>query len=175
MPTAPTLGNPPLFESEPETGAQPPVLAGMVLQPSKQVLLSLDYWNIKRTDLIAEIGDDVMLANSTKYANLIHRDEDQYIDYIDLYKENRGAQKAAGIDLTIDYKGVKTWAGNFGGRLSGTYVTDSKIQNEKGEPLRQQSGPLCHRRRGAALAPYHHLDWDRPVCGQPVEYLQQRL
>jgi iron complex outermembrane receptor protein len=36
---------------------------GMVLQPSKQVLLSLDYWNIKRTDLIAEIGDDVMLAN----------------------------------------------------------------------------------------------------------------
>ena len=107
--------------------------AGMVLQPSKLVMLSLDYWNIKRTDLISEIGDDIVLANPAKYGSLVHRDEDDYIDYIDMYKENRGAQKAAGIDLTIDYKGVQTWAGRFGGRLSGTYVTDSKIQNAPGD------------------------------------------
>ncbi|WP_229215616.1 TonB-dependent receptor [Duganella sp. CY15W] len=106
---------------------------GMVLQPSKQVMLSLDYWNIKRTDLIAEVGDDIVLANPAKYGNLVHRDEDGYIDYIDMYKENRGAQKAAGLDLTIDYRGVQTFAGRFGGRLSGTYVTDSKIQNEPGD------------------------------------------
>ncbi|MYM25539.1 TonB-dependent receptor [Duganella sp. FT135W] len=134
--------------------------AGMVLQPSKQVMLSLDYWNIKRTDLIAEIGDDVLLANTTKYANLIHRDEDQYIEYVDLYKENRGAQKASGLDLTIDYKGVKTWAGNFGGRLSGTYVIDSKLQNEVDGPYVSNLGRFV---TDGVVQRWRHaitLDWD---------------
>ncbi|SDG25689.1 MULTISPECIES: TonB-dependent receptor [unclassified Duganella] len=133
---------------------------GMVLQPSKQVLLSLDYWNIKRTDLIAEIGDDVLLANPVKYASLIHRDDDDYIDHIDLYKENRGAQKAAGLDLTIDYKGVQTWAGRFGGRLSGTYVTDSKIQNEKDAPYVSNLGRFV---TDGVVQRWRHtitLDWD---------------
>jgi iron complex outermembrane receptor protein len=134
--------------------------AGLVLQPSKQVSLSLDYWNIKRTDLIAEIGDDVLLANTTKYADLIHRDEDAYIQYIDLYKENRGAQKAAGLDLAIEYKGVKTWAGNFGGRLAGTYVTDSKLQNEKDGPYVSNLGRYV---TDGVVQRWRHtitLDWD---------------
>ncbi|WP_373989010.1 TonB-dependent receptor [Duganella sp. BuS-21] len=133
---------------------------GMVLQPSKQVMLSLDYWTIKRTDLIAEIGDDVLLANTTKYADLIHRDEDLYIEYIDLYKENRGAQKASGLDLTIDYKGVKTFLGNFGGRLSGTYVTDSKLQNEKGGSYISNLGRFV---TDGVVQRWRHsinLDWD---------------
>jgi len=133
---------------------------GMVLQPAKQVMLSLDYWNIKRTDLIAEVGDDILLANPAKYASLIHRDEDDYIDYIDLYKENRGAQKAAGLDLTIDYKGVQTWAGRFGGRLSGTYVTDSKIQNEKGAAYVSNLGRFV---TDGVVQRWRHtitLDWD---------------
>jgi len=133
---------------------------GMALQPSKQVMLTVDYWNIKRTDLIAEIGDDIILANPTKYAALIHRDEDDYIDHIDMYKENRGAQKAAGIDLTLDYKGVQTWAGRFGGRLSGTYVTDSKIQNEKGEAYVSNLGRFV---TDGVVQRWRHtitLDWD---------------
>jgi iron complex outermembrane receptor protein len=134
--------------------------AGMVLQPSKQVMLSLDYWNIKRTDLISEIGDDIILANPVKYASLIHRDEDDYIDYIELRKENRGAQKAAGLDLTIDYQGVKTFLGNFGGRLSGTYVTDSKIQNNKGDVYVSNLGRFV---TDGVVQRWRHtitLDWD---------------
>ncbi|MRW94731.1 TonB-dependent receptor [Duganella sp. FT80W] len=134
---------------------------GMVLQPSKQVSLSLDYWNIKRTDLISEIGDDVILANPVKYADLIHRDEDGYIEYIDLRKENRGAQKAAGLDLTIDFKGVKTWAGNFGGRLTGTYVTDSKIQNAPGDAYVSNLGRFV---TDGVVQRWRHtitFDWDK--------------
>jgi iron complex outermembrane receptor protein len=133
---------------------------GMVLQPSKQVLLSLDYWNIKRTDLISEIGDDIILANPAKYGSLVHRDEDGYIEYIDMFKENRGAQKAAGIDLTIDYKGVQTWAGRFGGRLSGTYVTDSKIQNAPGDAYVSNLGRFV---TDGVVQRWRHtisLDWD---------------
>lgn len=107
--------------------------AGLVLEPSQHWTFSLDYWNIKRTDLISEIGDDVILANLSKYGDLVHRDEDNEIDYIELRKENRGAQKASGLDLTADLHGVKTAWGRFGGHLSGTWVLDSKIQTSPGD------------------------------------------
>ncbi|PLY48472.1 TonB-dependent receptor [Janthinobacterium sp. ROICE36] len=107
--------------------------AGLVLEPSQHWTFSADYWNIKRTDLISEIGDDIILGNLGKYGDLVHRDEDNEIDYIELRKENRGAQKAAGIDITADLHGVKTAWGRFGGHLSGTYVLDSKIQTSPGD------------------------------------------
>jgi len=107
--------------------------AGVVLEPSQHWTFSADYWNIKRTDLISEIGDDIILGNLTKYGDLVHRNDDNEIDYIELRKENRGAQKASGIDITADLHGVKTAWGRFGGHLSGTYVLDSKIQTSPGD------------------------------------------
>ena len=107
--------------------------AGVVLEPSQHWTFSADYWNIKRTDLISEIGDDIILSNLGKYGDLVHRNEDNEIDYIELRKENRGAQKASGIDITADLHGVKTAWGRFGGHLSGTYVLDSKIQTSPGD------------------------------------------
>jgi len=107
--------------------------AGLVLEPGQHWTFSVDYWNIKRTDLISEIGDDIILGNLAKYGNLVHRNEDNEIDYIELRKENRGAQKASGIDITADLHGVKTAWGRFGGHLSGTYVLDSTIQTSPGD------------------------------------------
>jgi iron complex outermembrane receptor protein len=106
---------------------------GIVIEPGKHWNASLDYWHIKRTDLISEIGDDIILGNLAKYGNLVHRDEDDYIDYIELHKENRGAQIASGVDLVIDVHRIDTGIGRFGGRLNGTYVTASKIQTSPGD------------------------------------------
>ncbi|OEZ88319.1 vitamin B12 transporter BtuB precursor [Janthinobacterium sp. HH104] len=106
---------------------------GLVLEPSQHWTFSADYWNIRRTNLISEIGDDIILGNLAKYGNLVHRNEDNEIDYIELRKENRGAQKAAGIDITADLHGVQTAWGRFGGHLSGTYVLGSKIQTSPGD------------------------------------------
>ena len=39
---------------------------GAVFAAGRHVSASLDYWNIKRTDLISEIGDDIILGNLTK-------------------------------------------------------------------------------------------------------------
>jgi iron complex outermembrane receptor protein len=55
---------------------------------------------------------------------------------------------------------VKTWAGNFGGRLSGTYVTDSKIQNEKASPYVSNLGRFV---TDGVVQRWRHtitLDWD---------------
>lgn len=106
---------------------------GAVFAAGRHVNASLDYWNIKRTDLIGEIGDDIILGNLAKYGDLVHRDEDGLIDYIELRKENRGAQLARGLDLAVTVRGVDTAVGRFGGRLNGTYVLSSKIQNAPGD------------------------------------------
>ncbi|MBJ7309638.1 TonB-dependent receptor [Rugamonas sp. CCM 8940] len=106
---------------------------GAVFEPSKLWSASLDYWNIKRTDLISEIGDDVILGNLAKYGSLVHRDQDGDIDYIDLRKENRGAQLASGLDLALDLHGVRSAWGTFGARLNGTYVLQSKLQTNPGD------------------------------------------
>jgi iron complex outermembrane receptor protein len=106
---------------------------GAVFAAGSHVTASLDYWNIKRTDLISEIGDDIILGNLDKYGSLVHRDEDGLIDYIELRKENRGAQLAKGLDLALTVRGVDTAFGRFGGRLNGTYVLASEIQNAPGD------------------------------------------
>ncbi|WP_332878569.1 TonB-dependent receptor [Massilia sp. S19_KUP03_FR1] len=106
---------------------------GAVLAAGRHVSASLDYWNIKRTDLISEIGDDIILGNLAKYGDLVHRDEDGLIDYIELRKENRGAQLAKGLDLAVTVRGIDTPLGRFGGRLNGTYVLASRIQNAPGD------------------------------------------
>jgi iron complex outermembrane receptor protein len=114
--------------------------AGLVIEPGKHWNASLDYWKIKRTDLISEIGDDVILGNLAKYGNLVHRDEDDYIDYIELHKENRGAQVASGLDLVVDLHRIDSAIGRFGGRLNGTYVLDSKIQTSPGDAFISNRG-----------------------------------
>jgi iron complex outermembrane recepter protein len=134
---------------------------GAVMEPSKNVTASIDYWNIRRTDLISEIGDDIILGNLAKYGDLVHRDEDGYIDYIEMHKENRGAQVARGIDLMVDVHGVDTAIGTFGGRLNGTYVLKSKVQTGPGDPFVSNLGRFV---TDMVVQRWRHtisLDWER--------------
>jgi len=134
---------------------------GTVFAAGRHVNASLDYWNIKRTDLISEIGDDIILGNLAKYGDLVHRDEDGYIDYIDLRKENRGAQIAKGLDLAVTVRGIDTAIGRFGGRVNGTYVLDSKIQNSPGDAYISNLGRFV---TDGVVQRWRHtitLDWER--------------
>jgi iron complex outermembrane receptor protein len=135
--------------------------AGIVLEPSKHWNASLDYWRIKRTDLISEIGDDIILGNLAKYGNLVHRDEDGFIEYIELHKENRGAQVASGLDLVIDLHRLDTAFGRFGARLNGTWVLDSKIQTSPGDAFISNLGRFVTEN---AVQRWRHTitaDWEK--------------
>ena len=134
---------------------------GAVMEPSKNVTASIDYWNIRRTDLISEIGDDIILGNLAKYGNLVHRDEDNYIDYIEMHKENRGAQVARGIDLLVDVHGIDTGIGRFGARLNGTWVLKSSAQTGPGDPFVSNLGRFV---TDMVVQRWRHtfsLDWER--------------
>jgi iron complex outermembrane recepter protein len=142
-------------ELEPERSRQ--FSLGLAIEPSSTFSATLDYWNIQKSDLISEIGDDVILGNLDKYGNLVFRystppgpgpfgsdfieacgdfldPEDDEICFIALRKENRGRQKASGIDITLDLHDVRTDYGRFGARLSGTLALVSKQQTGNGDP-----------------------------------------
>jgi len=134
---------------------------GAVFAAGKHVSASLDYWNIKRTNLISEIGDDIILGNLAKYGDLVYRDEDGLIDYIELRKDNRGAQLARGIDLALTVRGVDTAIGRFGGRLNGTYVLTSDIQNAPGDEFVSNLNRFV---TDGVVQRWRHtvsVDWDR--------------
>lgn len=133
---------------------------GAVYEPSKQFNVSLDYWNIELSNLISKIGAQVILENLTKYDGLVHRDEDGYIDYIELRKDNRGKQRASGLDLAASWNGLKTPAGTFGLHVNGTLTLSSKEQTGDGDPFISNLGRFVNDR---VVQRWRHtigLDWE---------------
>ena len=151
---------------------------GAVFEPNKNLTLSVDYWNIKKTNLISELGDDVILANLDKYAHLVHRynevtadpffeeycgydPDDSSICYIELRKENRGGLKASGLDIVVDLHGIATDWGKFGARLSGTLALTSKQQTGDGDPYISNLGKFV---TDGVVQRWRHrltLDWEK--------------
>lgn len=135
--------------------------AGVVIEPNKHLNLSVDYWNIKRSDLISEIGDDVILGNLSKYNRLVHRDTDGLIEFIDLQKENRGAQKVSGIDLVANLHSLKSQFGTFGVRMNGTLVLSSKLQTAPEDAFISNLGKFVTK---GVVQRWRHritLDWNQ--------------
>jgi iron complex outermembrane receptor protein len=153
--TTQTFSNPDL---KPERSRQ--FSAGLVIEPSKQWNLSLDYWYIEKSDIISTIGDEVILNNLDKYGHLVHRDEDGVIDFIELRKENRGHQKTAGLDLGAEYRSEPASWGRLGVKLTGTVVLQAKEQTGNDDPYISNLGRFVN---DSVTQRWRHrlsLDWD---------------
>ncbi|UDF35993.1 UNVERIFIED_ORG: TonB-dependent receptor [Shinella sp. XGS7] len=134
---------------------------GVVFEPSKQASLGLDFWDIRRNNLISDIGDDVILSNLDKYGSLVHRDEDGDIDYIELRKDNRGAQQAQGFDFSADLRELRSPVGEFALRLRGTLTTKSRLQTAPGDAFVSNLGRFVTQ---GVVQRWRHrlsLDWTR--------------
>lgn len=106
-----------------------------MFEPHRGLTFNLDYWNIKKSNLISTLGVDVILSDLSKYGSLVLRDEDQAIDHIDLIKRNRGGQRIAGLDLGVSLSQIKTGLGVFGARLNGTLTLKAEQQTGDGDPF----------------------------------------
>ena len=138
---------------------------GAVLEPSAQWSLSLDYWNIQKSDVIADIGEQTVLANPAKYANLITRDADGFITNIILQKQNQGRLKTSGFDLGVNWRGAASPYGRFGASLNGTLVLGYKYQAGAGEAYQDNLGRFLNDK---AIQRWRHrltLDWDQGPVG----------
>jgi iron complex outermembrane receptor protein len=107
---------------------------GAAWEPVRDLKLTADYWNILKKDVVSDIGEEIILSNPTKYADLIVRDSGSVITDIFLRKRNQGRQKTSGLDLGLDWRGKSGEFGRFGAKFSGTVVLESEKQTAPGDP-----------------------------------------
>jgi iron complex outermembrane receptor protein len=104
---------------------------GMVIEPARNMTVSVDYWNIRMTDMLANLPEQAIFLNPAKYADLFVRNADGSLSYVKNIVMNLGGQKAAGVDVSASYAFPRTAAGNFKVELDGTYLTQFDNQLEK--------------------------------------------
>jgi iron complex outermembrane receptor protein len=134
---------------------------GVVFEPRRGVSLNVDYWNIEKSDLISTLGVDVILGNLTKYGSLVHRDEDNVIESIDLVKANRGKQRISGLDLGLSLTQLKTGIGQLDLRLNGTLTLKSEQQTGNGDPFVSNLGVFIN---DGVVQRWRHtvsVDWEQ--------------
>ena len=114
---------------------------GVVFEPSKQWNLGLDYWMIRKTDVISTLGEQIIVENPAAYnGRYIQRDGDGFITNIILQKENQGALRTDGVDVNADWRGEATSWGRPSVSLSGTWIHRYDRQFGPQEPYRSNLG-----------------------------------
>ncbi|QGZ39631.1 iron complex outermembrane receptor protein [Pseudoduganella flava] len=106
---------------------------GVVLEPTKSLTMSFDYWNIRMKDMLANLPEQVYFQDPVKYAYLFARNADGSLAYINNTTMNLGGQKAAGIDVSATYRLPRNDYGDFKVELDGTYLTQFDNQLFPGE------------------------------------------
>jgi iron complex outermembrane receptor protein len=147
-------GNPNL---KPETSMTTSL--GMVLQPTKDLTMSVDYWRIALKDQINAFPETAIFADPVKYAGRINRcntlsialqdtltacqagyNNGPGIGFIETLSDNLGAVNTNGFDLTAAY-GFKTDAiGSFTLSYNGTVVNSYEYQNSSIDPFKENVG-----------------------------------
>ncbi len=149
-------GNPQL---KPEKSKQ--FSAGLVFEPSKNWNGSVDYWMIRKTDIISEIGEQTVFDNPVYYNDpkIVVRDSDGFVSYLQFKKENRGKLNTSGLDLALNWRGDATSLGRFSASLNGTLITEYKFQSDPNSPMADGLGVF---RDDKAVQRWRHklnLDW----------------
>ena len=129
----PTLvgGNPLLT---PETSKQFSI--GAAIEPGFGISATVDYWNIKKKDVIAQLSESLIASNFSLLTPYIRRAaaDPAYpglpgqIEEIWLPMSNQGARNVAGVDISLTHRITSTKFGKFKTSLNGTYLTKSEEQ-----------------------------------------------
>jgi iron complex outermembrane receptor protein len=140
--------------------------AGIVFSPSSRYDISLDYWNIRKTNVISTLGEQVIIENPDAYDGIyIERDADGFIENVILQKENQGELRTSGIDINGSLRFGEYGWGRIGLDVSGTYVLEYKRQFGPLEPFRSNLGLFLNDQ---VIQRWRHrvaINWDRDNLG----------
>jgi iron complex outermembrane receptor protein len=111
---------------QPEKSEQSDI--GIVIEPIKNLSLSIDYWKINVKNLIqplnAQYTVDQAYIGNPAYTGLVQRDASGNITSISSLNSNQGSLKTSGIDLDLKWQIAKTENfGTFSTHLNGTYTS----------------------------------------------------
>jgi iron complex outermembrane receptor protein len=145
---------------------------GVVLEPTNNISLALDYWEVDlKNTIIFGITPETILADPVKYASLITRAAPDaacagcpgQIVNIDQTNLNLGQTKVRGLDIDGRWRMPAAAMGTFTLSFNGTYISKYEIQNPDGStqsingmvsPIVQGNGGTIPRWRH-----YLYLDW----------------
>ncbi len=113
---------------------------GAVLEPTRNVTVSLDYWNIKLKDKIGALPEQSVFDNYAKYQALFLRNPDGSPNAILDVNQNLGKVNTDGVDLSFNVAWPRTSYGSFSFSLDGTYVHKYEYQNERDGVFTQNVG-----------------------------------
>ena len=133
--------------------------AGVVLEPTRNLTLSADVWDIKLKDTISALPEQTLFGNFAKYRNLfVYNAAGTRLDYVLATTMNLGEVKTRGADLSVLWRLPRNPMGNVSLTVDGTYVDKYDYQNEKGGPFTENAGvyadasPVFRWRHNATLA-----------------------
>ena len=107
---------------------------GTVFEPTATSMVSIDYWNIRMTNMLANLPEQIYFLDPAKYASSFVRNADGTLNYIQNTIMNLGGQKAAGIDVSASYAFPRSSFGDFKVSIDGTYLTQFDNQLDNGSP-----------------------------------------
>ncbi len=134
---------------------------GIVFEPARGTNVSLDYWAIRKTDVISDLSGKTILENPDRYAQYIVRDPfDDYPTLI-LRKENQGALRTSGLDIEANWRADAGAVGRFRVGLSGTYVLEYERQFGKDEPFVSNVGRFLNDQTVQRWRHRASVEWER--------------
>jgi len=129
--------------------------------------LSLDFWDIQRTGVVAAPFPDAVLAREAAGTLLpgeaVERDAGGFISRITLANQNQGAEEARGLDIGVQYQ-IQTPYGTFTSLTQAYYLDQFRQQFVVDGPFVEQRGKTTSE--GASLDGYlkwrgdSRLDWN---------------
>ncbi|MCE3606178.1 TonB-dependent receptor [Massilia sp. P8910] len=132
--------------------------AGIVLEPTPELTLSLDYWDIRLKDQISALAEESVFGNYQKYQNLyFYNAARTRLDYVLTITQNLGEVKTRGVDLGLLWRLPRGNLGNFTLAVDATYVDRYDYQNERNGPFTVNAGrfadasPVFRWRHNASL------------------------
>ncbi|MFL6711192.1 MAG: TonB-dependent receptor domain-containing protein [Massilia sp.] len=132
-------GNPNL---RPETSKQGSI--GFVIEPTRNMSASLDYWAINTADKILNRTPQIILQNAALLPGNIVRNPDNTIAYVTAGWINAGGAKTRGADISV--RGNGTWdTYKWVAAVDGTYTQSFKFAEISGQPYKEYVGQFFTR------------------------------
>src|SRR5471030_3024906 len=105
---------------------------GIVLEPTRDVTVAIDYWNIHLKDKIAALPEQSIFGDYQRYKALFLRNPDGSPYAIQDFNENLGEVKTDGIDVSLNARLGRSSYGDFSLSVDGTWTHKYDYQNERG-------------------------------------------